>query len=77
MSTWISGDTWRPLDEWVVSPNRDTLTPVGNALACGSIGVVWGAAADGSQDEVWVGTGEANTNADAYYAAWKKESSWV
>ncbi len=52
------GDSWRPLDEWVMSPNRDTLTPVGNALACGAIHVIWGAAADGSQDDVWVGTGE-------------------
>ena len=58
---WYSSDrgaSWRPLDEFVESPNRDTLTPVGNALACGAIQVRWGAADDGSQDEVWVGTGE-------------------
>ncbi len=58
---WYSPDrgaSWRPLDEFVQSPNRDTLTPVGNALACGAIEVLWGAATDGSQDEVWVGTGE-------------------
>lgn len=58
---WFSGDTgvsWRPLDEFVVSPGRSTLFPVGNALACGAIQVIWGAATNGSQDEVIVGTGE-------------------
>jgi hypothetical protein len=63
---WYSSDrgaTWRPLDEFVVSPNRDTLTPVGNALSCGSIQVRWGAADDGSLDEVWVGTGEQSGSA--------------
>ena len=58
---WYSSDrgaSWRPLDEFVQSPNRNTLTPVGNALACGAIQVFWGAADDGSLDEVWVGTGE-------------------
>ena len=58
---WFSGDrgvSWRPLDEFIVSPNRDTLFPVGNALACGAIHVSFGGAADGSADDVFVGTGE-------------------
>lgn len=58
---WFSGDrgvSWAPLDQFVVSPGRNTLTPVGNALATGAIHVLWGSAADGSADEVFVGTGE-------------------
>ena len=58
---WFSGDrgiSWRPLDEFAISPNRDTLFPIGNTLATGAVHVVWGAAADGSADEVVVGTGE-------------------
>lgn len=58
---WFSADrgvSWRPLDEFAVSPNRDTLFPIGNTLACGAIHVLWGTAADGSGDEVIVGTGE-------------------
>jgi hypothetical protein len=58
---WFTSDrgiTWSPLDEFAVSPNRDTLTPVGNTLACGAIHVVWGAANSDADDEVIVGTGE-------------------
>ena len=58
---WFSpnrGISWRPLQEFAVSPNRGTLFPVGNTLACGAIHVVWGVAADGSADQVVVGTGE-------------------
>ena len=58
---WFSGDrgiSWRPLDEFSVSPNRETLFPIGNTLACGALHVVWGAPATGSADEVIVGTGE-------------------
>ncbi|HZG94531.1 MAG TPA: hypothetical protein VEZ46_07450, partial [Mycobacteriales bacterium] len=59
---WYSQDrgvSWRPLDEWRESPDRADVGVIANALACGSIHVVaWGGAADGSADEVWVGTGE-------------------
>jgi hypothetical protein len=59
---WFSQDrgvSWRPLDEWRESPDRADVGVIANALACGSIHVVtWGGAADGSADEVWVGTGE-------------------
>ena len=58
---WFSADagrSWRPLDEFLVSPNRTSVTPVGSALACGAIHVRFGAAASGGDDEVWVGSGE-------------------
>jgi hypothetical protein len=57
---WFSadrGETWSPLDDYQASDRTD----VGNvaaALACGAVYAKFGAAADGSQDEVWVGTGE-------------------
>jgi hypothetical protein len=58
---WFSADrgaSWQPLDEFVVSPNRSTMFPVGNALSCGAIHVHWGAAVTGADDIVTVGTGE-------------------
>ena len=58
---WFSADrgtSWTPLDEFVVSPNRSTMFPVGNALSCGSIHVHWGTATTGADDIVTVGTGE-------------------
>lgn len=58
---WFSADrgaSWRPLDEWRESPDRTDIGKVANSLACGAVHVIWGAAVNGSQDEVWVGTGE-------------------
>jgi hypothetical protein len=58
---WFSdsrGVSWRPLDAFAVTSNRDTLFPIGNTLACGALHVHWGASADGSGDTVTVGTGE-------------------
>ncbi len=58
---WFSasrGVTWEPLDDFGASPNRNTQTPVGNSLSCGAIHVEWGAADDGTDDVVTVGTGE-------------------
>jgi hypothetical protein len=52
------GDSWRPLDEWQESPDLAAVGNVANALACGAVHVIWGAPADGSLDDVWVGTGE-------------------
>jgi hypothetical protein len=57
---WFSADggqTWAPLDDFQESDRTD----VGNAacaLACGALYVKFGGAANGSQDVVWVGTGE-------------------
>jgi hypothetical protein len=57
---WFSadrGETWVPLDDFQASDRTD-VGNVASALACGAVYVKFGAAADGSQDEVWVGTGE-------------------
>ncbi|HET9442762.1 MAG TPA: hypothetical protein VFO65_05525, partial [Acidimicrobiales bacterium] len=65
---WFSPDrglSWRPLDEFSVSPNRDTLFPIGNTLATGAVHVRWGEPADGSDDEVVVGTGEPGAGGGA------------
>lgn len=65
---WFSGDggrSWMPLDEFVVSPNRHTITPMGSALACGAIHVRWGASTLGADDEVFVGTGEPKSFTNA------------
>ena len=57
---WFSGDaatTWRPLGGWATTSlsdeNRAAMT-----LACGCLHVSFGAAADGADDVVVVGTGE-------------------
>ena len=66
--TWFSpdrGQSWTPLDEWQESPDRADIGTVANALSCGALHVVWGGAADGSLDEVWIGTGELTGGADA------------
>jgi hypothetical protein len=57
---WFSGDrgnTWQPLDDFQVADLSD-VTDLAGALTCGALHVIWGTAADGSQDVVWVGTGE-------------------
>jgi hypothetical protein len=67
---WFSADrggTWTPLDEFQESDRTD----IGNlsaALACGAVYVRFGAAANGSQDEVWVGTGEQTLTLDGLQA---------
>ncbi|HTY73507.1 MAG TPA: hypothetical protein VMI11_13945 [Actinomycetes bacterium] len=56
---WFTGDagaSWRPLDEWATSTG--VTGRLANAMATGALYVRFGAAADGSADEVWVGTGE-------------------
>jgi hypothetical protein len=62
---WFSadrGETWRPLDDWQIS-DRSNLGNIANALSCGAVYVVWGAQDDGSDDVVWVGTGEPSLTA--------------
>jgi hypothetical protein len=57
---WFSADrgaTWAPLDDFQESDRTD-VGNIASALACGAVYVKFGAAADGSQDVVWVGTGE-------------------
>ena len=64
---WFSadrGETWTPLDEFQESDRTD----IGNlsaALACGAVHVKFGGMADGSQDVVWVGTGEPSLSEEA------------
>jgi hypothetical protein len=58
-----SGASWNPIDGFVVSPNRTTVTPVGSALSCGALYVNFGTAASGADDEIYVGSGEpSDTN---------------
>jgi hypothetical protein len=57
---WFSadrGETWSPLDDFQESDRTD-VGNIASALACGAVYVKFGGAADGSQDVVWVGTGE-------------------
>ena len=55
------GVSWEALDAFVVSPNRTTLTPIGSALAVGALYVRFGAAVNGGDDLVFMGTGEATS----------------
>ena len=55
-----TGNSWRPLDDWQQSPDRENLTSVATAMAGGSLYVEWQTEAT---DRVWVGTGEV---ADAW-----------
>lgn len=67
---WFSadrGETWRPLDDWQVSDLSD-MGNIANALSCGAVHVIWGARADGSDDIVWVGTGEMALTSDGQQA---------
>ena len=57
---WFSangGRSWTPLDDFQLSDLSDVHT-ISSALSCGAIGLDWGSADDGSDDVVWVGTGE-------------------
>lgn len=59
--TWFSGDGgehWLPLDFHATTRKLDGELGEANALAVGSVAVRFGAAGDGSQDVVYVGTGE-------------------
>lgn len=63
---WFSanaGASWNPVDDWQQTPDRSAIGVVANALACGALYVLWGGQADGSADEVWVGTGELHGGA--------------
>lgn len=57
---WFSadrGETWTPLDDFQLSDLSDVAT-IASALSCGAVHVIWGAQDDGSDDVIWVGTGE-------------------
>lgn len=58
---WYSGDggnTWSPLGNWIPTPAAVPIDRAAQALTCGCLLVAFGAAADGSSDDVYVGTGE-------------------
>lgn len=63
---WHSGDSgssWSPLDDYF-----ETGTPAGvdaDSLSVGAIGIQFGTSP--TQDLVYIGTGEPNRNADAYF----------
>lgn len=65
---WYSPDggaTWSPLDDYVVSPSLFGTSAEADSLAVGALAVRFGSSALG--DEIYVGTGEANGNYDAYF----------
>jgi hypothetical protein len=58
---WYSSDaglTWSPLGNWVPTPTTAPIDRPAQVLACGCLLVTFGVAADGSGDDVYVGTGE-------------------
>ncbi|MHC5010108.1 MAG: hypothetical protein ACYTG6_04040 [Planctomycetota bacterium] len=58
---WYSGDagtTWSPVGGWAMTPDRAAVASGANTLVCGCLHVTFGSAADGSGDDVYVGTGE-------------------
>ena len=53
-----SGASWSPIGNWSATPTIETFLRGANALSCGCLLVTFGSAADGSGDDVYVGTGE-------------------
>jgi hypothetical protein len=66
------GTTWSPLDEYSISPSVITGATEADSLGVGAIAVRFGASA--ATDLVYVGTGEANGNFDAYFGVGIKRS---
>lgn len=65
---WYSADegtTWTPLGGWGVTPESMQAPRAATALTCGCLLVTFGARDDGSEDEVYVGTGEIRRAARA------------
>jgi hypothetical protein len=58
-----AGSNWSPLGNWVATPGAATLNRAAQALTCGCVHVIFGVAADGSGDQVYVGTGELRPHA--------------
>jgi len=58
---WYSSDagvSWSPIGNWSPTPTISTFIRGANALSCGCLLVTFGTPADGSDDDVYVGTGE-------------------
>ena len=71
-STADSGANWSALDDYAVSPSLTSAIEA-DSLAVGAIAVQFGATA--ATDLVYVGTGEANNNSDAYFGVGVKRSA--
>ena len=72
---WFTGDggaAWAPLDDYVISPAGTSLVEA-DALSVGAIAVRFGVTA--ATDELYIGTGEANQNFDAYFGIGVRHSS--
>lgn len=58
---WFSndgGNTWSPLGNWLATPAAADVSLPSTTLTCGCLLVNFGNQADGSADEIYVGTGE-------------------
>jgi hypothetical protein len=58
---WFSSDAgnfWSPLGNWLATPGGSDISNPATTLTCGCLLVSFGAAADGSADDIYVGTGE-------------------
>jgi hypothetical protein len=58
---WFTGDegnSWSPLGGWLPTPGAATINRAAGELTCGCLLVTFGAHVDGSDDDVYVGTGE-------------------
>ena len=67
------GDTWSALDEYAVVPTTGPQGRHADSLAVGALSVQFGAAR--GSDRIFVGTGEANGSADAYFGVGIKYST--
>ena len=62
-----AGTSWSPVGNWAVTPTISTFIRGANALSCGCLLVDFGSAADGSGDDVFVGTGELRSASDGIH----------
>jgi hypothetical protein len=58
------GNAWSPLGNWLPTPDAGSINLASSDLTCGCLLVSFGAAADGSNDDVYVGTGELITRTE-------------
>jgi|GEM_PF-1726126 len=61
-----SGNTWTPLDQWAYMLGSPPQHFGADSLAVGAIAALFGTAADGSADTLFVGTGEPDTEGGYY-----------
>lgn len=71
-ATTDGGATWAPLDDYIVSPGGASLVEA-DALSVGALAARFGVTP--ATDELYVGTGEANQNFDAYFGIGVRHST--